>query len=254
MKRRTFVGMIAGSAALAACARNARPGVRAPTAIRAVAFDLFTIFDPRSIDAAVIAELPEEGAELARRWKLRAFEYCWLRAAGEHYVPFDQILVDALAQTLAASKLALSAPARARAVAAWTELTPWPDAAPALLAMRETGLSLAPLANFSPSMIEALLGHAKLRGLFDHVISTDAAGTYKPAARAYQLGVEIFGLPPAAIAFSAFGGWDAVGATWFGYPTCWVNRFGAADEELSAAPAHTAADLVALATWIASRR
>ncbi|MDQ3341011.1 MAG: haloacid dehalogenase type II [Myxococcota bacterium] len=252
MNRRSFVQVLGAGTTLAACMRAA-PSQPHSTRIRAVAFDLFTIFDPRSIDAAVSAEVPTDGAALAQLWKLRTFEYCWLRAAADRYLRFDRIVADALAHALATRKLTLDPAAHQRLIAAWTELAPWPDAEASLVRLRDRGLVLAPLANFSPDMIEALLTRAKLRPLFAHVISTDAAASYKPAARAYQLGVDRFALSRSEIAFSAFGGWDAVGATWFGYPTCWVNRLGVTSEHLSVLPEHTGPDLVALADWIAAR-
>ena len=73
MNRRSFV---LGATTVAACMRAAP--TRQRTGIRAVAFDLFTIFDPRSIDAAVAAEVPADPT-LAQLWKLRTFEYCWLK-------------------------------------------------------------------------------------------------------------------------------------------------------------------------------
>jgi len=44
-------------------------------------------------------------------------------------------------------------------------------------------------------------------GLVTHVLSTDRVRAYKPDPRAYQMGVDAFGLPRDAIAFGAFGGW-----------------------------------------------
>jgi 2-haloacid dehalogenase len=102
-------------------------------------------------------------------------------------------------------------------------------------------------------MIAALLRHAGIDDMFEHQISTDAARTFKPDPRAYQLGVDRFGLPRDEIAFAAFGGWDAAGATWFGYPTFWVNRLGVELDPL-ATPTMTGSNLDELAAWIANRQ
>lgn len=253
MNRRDFVRAMAAGATTAACSRAAprRPG-RAIGA-RAVAFDLFTIFDPRAIDAAVIAEVSDDGAELARLWKLRTFEYCWLRAAADRYVPFDRVLDDALTHSLAVRGRVLEPSARARLLSAWTELPAWSDAEESLVQLRQAGLVLAPLANFAPAMIEALLTRARLRAHFTHIISTDLARSYKPASRAYQLGVETFQQTAEAIVFAAFGGWDAVGATWFGYPTFWVNRLAATPEQLTVSPAGKGTTLRDLVAWTLAR-
>ena len=68
------------------------------------------------------------------------------------------------------------------------------------------------------------------------MISTDTVQTYKPDPHAYQLGIDAFKLQRNQIAFAAFGGWDAAGAKWFGYPTFWVNRLSLPVEELDARP------------------
>ena len=41
------------------------------------------------------------------------------------------------------------------------------------------------------------------------------------------------------ILFVSSNGWDAIGATWFGYTTLWVNRGGAPLEALDTEPPRT---------------
>lgn len=101
-------------------------------------------------------------------------------------------------------------------------------------------------------MLATLLEHAQLTEIFDARISTDSARTFKPDPRAHALGVSTLGLPREQIAFSAFGGWDAAGARWFGYPTFWVNRLGVPLEELAPPPDGTGPTLTELAAFVAS--
>jgi 2-haloacid dehalogenase len=240
---------LGGWLALAGCGWRAAPP-RGPSAIRAVAFDLFTIFDPRTIDRRVAEVVGDDAAAFAAMWKTRLFEYCWIRAAAAQYVDFEALVTHSLAYTARARGVPLADAARARLAAAFTELEPWPGAAATLHELRARGLRLAPLANYSPRMIDALLGASGLRGLFDAQISTDAARTYKPDPRAYALAERRFDLPRTQIAFAAFGGWDAAGGKWFGFPTFWVNRLGVAEDELIAADA-SGPDLAHLASWLA---
>jgi 2-haloacid dehalogenase len=106
------------------------------------------------------------------------------------------------------------------------------------------------IANFSPMMLRANAGRAGLTPLFDALVSTDANHTYKPDARAYQLGVDHLGLDKRAIVFAAFGGWDAAGAKAFGYPTVWVNRFNQPLEQLGIQPDRIVADLNGLLDFV----
>jgi 2-haloacid dehalogenase len=245
MLRRSWLHL-AGTATLAACVPRWRPHTEE---IRAVAFDLFTVFDPREIQRRAAALVARDAEAFAATWSSRLFEYAWLRAAAGRYAPFDELVVDALTYAAAAHDLTL-VPATADALASvFTELTPWPDARASLERLRGRGLRLAPLANFSPRMIDRLLSRAGLDDLFDVQISTEEARTYKPDPHAYAIAERRFDLPRASIAFAAFGGWDAAGAAWFGMPTFWVNRLGAPGEALGA-PTATGPDLDHLCAWL----
>lgn len=258
MSRRAFLrGSAAalGASLLAGACRTprARAGGSTSAGIRAVAFDLFTIFNPRSIEPLVAEVVGDDAPAFAAAWRAKQFEYAFMRAAAGHYADFEAVTSHALVYTATARKVELADAARARLVAGYSALTPWPDAPAALARIKALGLTLAPLANYAPGMIRRLLDHAGLSPLFAAQLSTDAVRTYKPDPRAYQLGVDAFGVPPAHIAFAAFGGWDAAGATWFGYRTFWVNRFGLPPEQLAVTPEATGKDLDELAAWLPQR-
>lgn len=242
-----------GGATLTACAPPPSSTVakvtgRSADGVRAVAFDLFTLFDPRGVDRRV-TEVVGDNPAFAATWKTKLFEYSWLRAASGQYRDFQALVQDALSYATRAHHVELSAPARARLEAAFVELEAWPDSQDALQALRTRGLGLAPLANFSPTMIRSLLGRAGLVQEFDDLISTDRARSYKPDPRAYALAETSFRLPRSQIAFAAFGSWDAAGGRWFGFPTFWVNRFSQPDEQLGA-PGTSGPDLGHLLRWL----
>lgn len=259
MSRRQFLKLIGGSTLTAGCSPalpmaaggNAVPALPAQHGIRAIAFDLFTIFDPRGVDRRVAA-LVGESAAFTATWKTRLFEYCFIRAAAGQYVDFEHLVHDSLIHAAQAHGVPIAGEVQAKLEAAFTELTPWPDAPATLRDLKARGLRLAPLANFAPRMIEALLAHAGIRDVFEVLISTDQARTYKPDPRAYALAETTFGLPRRQIAFAAFGGWDAAGARWYGYPTFWVNRLGATVEQLVSADA-SGPSLAELAAWVSAQ-
>jgi 2-haloacid dehalogenase len=244
MSRRTFLKSAASAALVAALpASAARP-------IRAVAFDLFTLFDPREVDRRAVDVLGSLGGAFATTWKTRLFEYGWIRAAAGQYRPFDHLVRDALAY--AADTHGVGATARARLESVFVELPLWPDSIEVLDELSQRRVVLAPLANYAPRMIEQLLRHAGIRDRFAALLSTDRARTYKPDPRAYALGQDVLGFGRGEIAFAAFGGWDAAGAHWYGYPTYWVNRLAVAAEEW-VSPDATGPDLSSMAAWLATR-
>jgi 2-haloacid dehalogenase len=245
-----------GCAAPPAAASSAAPPPGSPGApsrrkIRAICFDLFTIFDPRSVVKVATTIAGERAAELCEAWRSRQFEYSWIRVATGQYRDFRAVTEDALEFAAKARKLTLSAGAREQLVEAYSQLEPWPDTRAALLSWKQSGIRLAPLSNYSPAMLARLIANAGLTELFDQQISTDVARTFKPDPRAYALGVSALALAREEIAFAAFGGWDAAGARWFGFPTFWVNRLGVTGEELAPGPDATGPTLAELATFVA---
>ena len=250
MSRREFLGLLTaiGATALTSPALTAPEGTRRQP-IRAICFDLFTIFDPRSVARVAEAVVPKRGTELWNAWKTRQFEYSWLRASAGKYIDFETVTTEALIYAARDLKVSLAAAEQQRLVDSYSELEPWPDARDALLRWKNSGIKLATLANFSPKMMTRLLKHCGLAGLFELELSTDRAKTYKPDPRAYALGPTLLRLPREQIAFSAFGGWDAAGAKWFGFRSFWVNRLGVTGEEL-VAPDASGPDFAALASFL----
>lgn len=262
MNRRTFAryasGLFVGSAlgATLTGSSTADGAVRGHrTRLEAVLFDAFPIFDPRTV-ARVAEELfPERGAELMSTWRARQFDYAWLRVVAGNYADFWQCTEDALRYAASALRLDLTTQRRDRLMNAYLDLRPWTDVRHALAALRGAGLRLGFLSNFTRLMLESSIRSAQLEGLFDYVLSTDRAQTYKPARRAYQIGVDALGLEREQILFAAFAGWDASGAKRFGYPTFWVNRLQAVPEQLGApAPDGTGTTLMDLVAFVDASR
>jgi 2-haloacid dehalogenase len=254
INRREFVGLAAGVAASSLVGRAAvstgSPGVR----VQAIAFDAFPILDPRPVFALAEELFPGKGAELSQIWRTRQFEYTWLRTVTGRYEDFWRVTESALVFSAKTLKLDLDSPKRTRLMNAYLDLKTWPDVPQALRSLKEAGIRLAFLSNFTRRMLDAGIKNSGLDGLFDHVLSTDAVQQFKPAPRAYQMAADAFRLKPEAIAFAAFAGWDAAGATWFGFPTIWINPLNSPAEELSVTPEVTCKDLSGLVAFATSHR
>ena len=241
--------------AAASVAGQVRPRAVDATArprFKAVAFDYLVLFDPNSLVPAVEQNFPGKGRELTQLWRTRQFEYTWLRSITDRYVDFFAVTEDALVYAAKAMKLELTSERKQRLLNAYLHLAPWPDTADTLRRLKESGIRVIALANFSPRMLQANAQNAGLTGLFDALLSTDANRTYKPDPRAYRLAMERLHLPKREILFAAFGGWDAAGAKAFGYPTVWVNRFNQPAEELGIQPDQISSDLSGLLEFVLS--
>jgi 2-haloacid dehalogenase len=223
---------------------------RASLNIKAIAFDAFPIFNPSPVFVLAEQLFPGKGSALGEEWRSRQFEYTWLRIVTHHYADFWQITQDAL--TFAADKLQLELTAEKREalMSAYLKLSVWPEVPSALNRLKTLGFQLSFLSNFTSRMLGANIENAGLGKMFDHVISTDQASTYKPDPRAYQLGIDALGLKRNEILFAAFAGWDAAGAKLFGYPTFWVNRSKLPPEQLDAVPDATGSSLLDLLQFL----
>ena len=215
---------------------------------KAVLFDAYgTLFDVHSVVAAAEQLFPGQGEALSQLWRLKQIEYAQLRTladpGGSHYKPFWEVTLDALRHAARRLRLPLEAAGEKRLMDQYACLSAFPDAAPALRALREyratrdgRTLGLGILSNGNPDMLEIAVKSAGIADLFDQVLSVHAARAYKPAPSAYALGTRAFEASAGDIVFVSSNGWDVAGAGWFGYTTFWINRAGAPLEELESKP------------------
>jgi 2-haloacid dehalogenase len=250
LTRRELLATTAAATAINATRGRSARAEAAGGEIKAVGFDAFTIFDPRSVAVAVEESFPGRGAEVSAAWRTRQFEYCWLRTLNRNYADFWRVTEDALVFACKAAKLDLKPDTRAKLTDAFLRLKPWPDSIAALKAMRAANIRLAYVSNMTPTMLKALTESAGAADLFEHQLSTDAVKAFKPDPRAYQMAETAFNLPRENIVFAAFGGWDAAGGRSFGFNTFWVNRSGAPLEELGVEPNAVGGTLTELAKYV----
>jgi len=221
--------------------------------IKAIAFDLYgTLFDVHSVATRCDEQFAGRGQEISNVWRQKQLEYTWLRSLMNRYIPFEQVTEEALRFTLRHLKLELDERACRALSDAYLRLQPYPEVPDSLRALRDRGLKLAILSNGSPRSIDAVVGNAGLRHCFDHLLSVDPVRVYKPDSRAYELAEQAFGVGHRDILFVSSNAWDATGARYFGFPTCWVNRGGKTFEEMAQRPDWEVNGLDGLVSLIAS--
>ena len=232
LSRRQLLKLISGSIAASLLPQPTWAQGKSRPDIKAIAFDGFPIFDPRPIFALAQKLFPQHGKTLAKLWFSKIFGYTWLRTVGGQYKGFYAVIEDALLYSTEILKLKLSAKEKNELMSIWLKLKVWPDVKPALKQFQKNNIRLGFLSNLSEEMLRANAKNSGIENAFEFYLSTDRVQAYKPSPLAYQMGVDAFKLPKENIVFAAFGGWDASGAKWFGYPTVWVNRLGKPTEKL----------------------
>jgi 2-haloacid dehalogenase len=220
--------------------------------LRAVIFDAYgTLFDVHSV--ALLGEqlFPGQGERLSMLWRDKQIEYTRLvsmsgrhdTAGSEHYRPFWEITRAALRYAAARLALALTPAAEERLMNQYRHLSAFPENRDVLAALKARGVPTAILSNGDPEMLAVAVKSAGFAELLQPVISVHATRRFKTDPAAYALGPATLGLPAREILFVSSNAWDAVGATWYGYTTLWVNRTGAPPEELGTEPTHTGRSL-----------
>jgi 2-haloacid dehalogenase len=206
------------------------------TGIKACVFDAYgTLFDFASAAKGCRDVLGDDTDRLTALWRDKQLQYTWLRAVQGRHAEFWQVTGDALDYSL--ETLGIDRPGlRDRLMALYLSLDAFPEVPETLRRLKAAGLRTAILSNGSPRMLDAVVKGAKLGGLFDAVLSVEAAGVYKPHPKVYQLAVDQLAVPAAAIAFQSSNAWDAHAASAFGMKVVWCNRYGQRRERLPGAP------------------
>jgi 2-haloacid dehalogenase len=227
----------------------------APCAPQAVLFDAYgTLFDVYSV--ALLAEqlFPGQGQALSLLWRDKQIEYTRLVTTcndGAHYRPFWELTRAAL--TFAIKKLAASADSTRASTEfdskveqlmnQYRSLSAFPENRDVLQTLQARGVPTGILSNGDVAMLTLALKSSGLHPYVDHIISVDAVKKYKTHPAAYALGESTLGLPAGKILFVSSNAWDALGATWHGYQTLWVNRSNQPFEELGTPPTRTGSSL-----------
>jgi len=211
---------------------------------RAVLFDAYgTLFDVYSV--ALLAEqlFPGFGERLSVLWRDKQIEYTRLTSMSGHYKPFWELTRAGLRYAAQRLGLALDATAEDRLMNQYRHLSSFPENREVLAELKERGISAGILSNGDPDMLGVAVKSAGFSGLLAHVISVHPLRKFKTDPATYALGTQALDLPARDILFVSSNCWDAIGATWFGYTTLWVNRFGLPLEQLDTSPTRIGTNL-----------
>ena len=210
----------------------------------AVLFDAYgTLFDVYSVGLLAEQCYPGQGAALAQLWRDKQIEYTRLLSMSGRYRPFWDITRAGLRYAVLRLGLQPDAAVEDSLMNQYRHLSAFPENREVLEGLRARGLRAGILSNGDPEMLAVAIRSAGLADLVDPVLSAHTVQRFKTDAAVYQLGPDALGLPARKILFVSSNGWDAVGATWFGYTTLWVNRAGLPPEQLDTPPTRSASSL-----------
>jgi 2-haloacid dehalogenase len=211
---------------------------------KAVLFDVYgTLLDVYSVALRAEQMFPGAGERLARAWRDKQIEYSRLVSMSDRYRPFWQLTRDALQVCAHAQALPLDDAGVDSLMNEYRHLSAFPENRAVLQSLAERGVRAGVLSNGDPDMLDVTLRSAGLTELISPVLSVHEMRRYKTDPAAYALGTAALDLPASEILFVSSNCWDAIGATWHGYTTLWVNRGGAPMERLGIQPTRVGSSL-----------
>lgn len=227
---------------------------------RVVVFDAYgTLFDVYSIAALAERYFPGKGNALAVVWRDKQIEYSRLislsdphRAGSRHYQDFWSLTRAGLSYACARLALHASDEQINALMEQYAHLQPFAEVPAVLRELKEQGIPCAILSNGSPAMLGSAVQNAGLATVLDRVLSVDSVRQFKTSPVSYDLVQQHYPFEKRDILFVSSNAWDALGATWYGFTTFWVNRQGLPPEAIGPAPSHTGPDLRQVLHLVAS--
>jgi 2-haloacid dehalogenase len=206
--------------------------------IQACVFDAYgTLFNVASPVEKLSSTIGEKSSDVAKLWRQKQLEYTWLRSLMGVHADFWTVTRDALDYTLEVHEI--SDPGLAdELMTLYLRLDAYEEVAGALQALRGKGKRCAVLSNGSPSMLDSALRHAGLEKMFEHVLSVEEVGIYKPSRRVYRLAMQKMQIADApSICFVSANAWDAQAAAQFGFQAVRVMRTPGFSDKIPGKPA-----------------
>ena len=198
--------------------------------IKALAFDQYgTIVDmQKGLTEAVTPFLKRKGWDgkphsFVTWWRRTHFENSMIDALCDRgHTPYREVGQRAVAYVMDRCGIDYTADEVRWLVSEIEKLKPFPDVVAALEKLRAKGYKLAILSNGDRDMLEAAGPHIGFA--FDHVISVEEAGYFKPHWKTYAKAAEIIAQDPSSILFVANHAFDCIGAKSYGMRTAFVDR------------------------------
>ena len=215
-------------------------------------FDAYgTLFDVAAAARIAAAEpafpqLADTWPAVAEHWRQKQLQYTWLRAITNAHTDFWQVTQEGLDWALERNGLADDAALRERLLALYWELQAYPEVPAMLHGLKDAGMNTAILSNGSPDMLNGAVQSAGIGDVLDDCLSVESVGIFKPDSRVYDLVGQRFGCAANEVLFVSSNGWDAAGASGYGFTTAWVNRAGEPVDRLPWAPQHVLTDLTGI--------
>ncbi len=225
--------------------------------VKALTFDLFgTVLDlGGSLAPAIGAVLKKKGSPLTpdqfwgkwrARQRLEQYQDSMFMVGHSGYLATSR---RALEYTLALEAIDSSTEEIDELMAAWQQLSPFPEVKEALPRLAGK-FTLMALSNGDPAFLEHL-AKSRIQWDFDYIFSVTKVGRFKPHPSVYRAAMKEMDLEPANCCMISSNSFDVLGARHCGFRAVYVNRSGLPYEPSPLKPDATVKDFTELADLLA---
>lgn len=192
--------------------------------------------------ARSLALSDEAATSFVRLWRSKQMERAAISNSLEKgRTSFRDATAMALDYVAARHDMPLAPQQRHELIRAWDTLRPWPEANDVVAAIKAKGITTAILSNGDEDMLEAAA--AGFSAGFDHILSSEVAGKYKPHPAVYDLPTTQLQIGKSDVIHVAGSANDVLGAVAAGMACIWSNRHGDSVLDPHYPPTHVVSDL-----------
>jgi 2-haloacid dehalogenase len=204
-----------------------------------------TLLDLRALDEPFAQVFGD--SDVRREWFAQLLQSSLVSTVTGAYADFGSVGRAALAMVARRRGRELGDSEVNQVLSTVMRLPPHPEVRDALQRLRDGGFRLATLTNSTAAVAHAQLEHAGLAGLFEQILSADAARRLKPAPEPYWMAAAELGVEIGRVRLIAAHAWDVAGALRAGCRAAFVARPGMVLDPLAPEPDVIGADLSGVA-------
>ena len=197
-----------------------------------------------------VAILLDGKKELVNLWFTTMLQYSLVSTVGGKYEDFGDIGLATLQMVAANNNISISKEKGKETLKTILDLPAHPDVKDALTQLKEAGYSMVTLTNSSNKALEDQMTNSDLKKFFQHLLSIEEVGLYKPHKNVYEWAARKMGIAPQDCMLVAAHGWDIAGAKWAGWRTAFISRTGQQIYPLAEKPDMTGSNLKEIAAQL----
>jgi 2-haloacid dehalogenase len=200
-----------------------------------------------------IAALLGGNEDLVSLWFTTLLHYSLVTSASGTYQAFDKIGAATLHMVAAGHGIKIAENDAHNVINdALTHSPAHPEVKEALMKLKNDGYTLVAFTNSSQQGLKKQFEFAKLTSYFDHLLSVEEFGKFKPFTETYQKATKKLEIKPQEAMMIAAHGWDVAGAMAAGWRAAFISRPGQQVFPLASKTEIHAVDLLEVARLLTS--